>query len=151
MLLNLAFLYIYSFTDVSLWFKAPASAQPSHMEPLPLALLWALIAICLCCIWQTTMCIQDGTNSKTHSSSITSYLEPTTKHLIIVAAIAQLWLMFFALLGLKQPRHAPFIGFPYVFVDKLSGTHLTYHPVWIGGCSADQFRATRSAYYITIC
>lgn len=43
----------------------------------------------------TTICHKDGTNSKTtphththtHCSSITSYLEPTTKHLIIVAAL----------------------------------------------------------------
>lgn len=41
-----------------------------------------------------------------------------------------------ALLGLKQPQRAPFIGFPYAFVDKLSGTHLTFHPVWRGGCVA---------------
>lgn len=32
--------------------------------------------------------------------------------------------MRFALLGLKQPQRAPFIGFPNVFVDKLSGNAL---------------------------
>lgn len=56
--------------------------------------------------------------------------------------------MRFALLGLRQPQRVLRVGSPRLFVDKPSGTHLTYHPDerQRGGV----FGLGRSDYYITV-
>lgn len=41
-----------------------------------------------------------------------------------------------ALLGLRQPQRVLRAGSPRLFVDKPSGTHLTYHPGRTGGSAA---------------